>query len=139
VTTTTTTPTSTGTGAQPNSAQNLLNDIRSTSKAIEDGDWLEAGMGVTKVAMDVIGLTGDPMGAISSAGVGWVLGAVSFLKEPFDVLLGDPNAITSSSSSWGAVCTGMGQTADQYRQAASTETRSWTGAAADGYRAASGN
>jgi uncharacterized protein YukE len=133
-----TAPQTTGTTTQ-NSGQALFNDIRTTANAIDSGDWLSAGLGVTKVAMDVIGVSGDPLGAISSSGVSWVLGAVSFLREPFDVLKGDPSAITSSASAWGGSSGNLSATADRYRQAATTETRSWTGAAADGYRAASTN
>lgn len=126
-------------GTRQNSGQDLLSDIRSTANAIDNGDWMSAGLGVTKVAMDVIGVTGDPLGAISSAGVGWVLGAVQFLREPFDVLQGDPGAITSSSSSWGGSSGNLSSTADQYRQASTDQTRSWLGTAADGYRTASAN
>ncbi len=127
------------TGTQHNSGQDLLNDIRSTSSAIDNGDWLSAGMGVVKVGMDVLNVAGDPLGAIGSAGVGWVLGAVSFLREPFDVLKGDSGSISSSASSWGGCSGNLSSTADQYRQASVDQTRSWTGTAADGYRAASTN
>ncbi|OLF17765.1 M15 family metallopeptidase [Actinophytocola xanthii] len=126
-------------GSQTPSAQTLYNDIRTTANAIENGDWVDAGMGVAKVAMDVIGMGGDPLGAITASGVSWVLNAVSFLREPFDVLKGDPGAITSSSSCWGTASNGLAQTAELYRQASTDQTRSWTGTAADGYRAASGN
>ncbi|WP_291412621.1 M15 family metallopeptidase [Actinophytocola sp.] len=126
-------------GTTQNSGEALFNDIRTTANAIDSGDWLSAGLGVTKVAMDVIGISGDPLGAIGSAGVSWVLGAVSFLREPFDVLQGDPGAITSSASSWGGSSSSLSATAGQYRQAATTQTRAWTGTAADGYRAASTN
>lgn len=126
-------------GSQTNSAQTLFNDIRTTANAIDNGDWLGAGMGAAKVALDIIGADGDPLGAIASSAVSWVLGAVSFLREPFDVLRGDPGAISSSSSSWGTACGSLNQTADTYRRASTEQTRSWTGAAADGYRSASNN
>jgi uncharacterized protein YukE len=97
------------------SATALFNDVQSTSAAIERGDWLSAGMGATNVAMDVIGLGGDPLGAISSAGFGWLIGHIKFLREPFDALA---------------------NTAEQYRTATSQQTSQWTGAAGDAYRAA---
>jgi len=132
-----TAPSSTGTGQS--SGQNLLSHIKSTADSMEKGDVLGSAMGVTNVAMDVIGMTGDPLGAISSAGVGWVLGAVSFLKEPFDVLKGSPSAITGSAQSWGTAASGLSSTAQEFRSSATTQTRSWVGAASDGYRAASTN
>jgi uncharacterized protein YukE len=132
--TTTTTP---KTGTQTNQAQNLLAHIKSTSDAMDKGDILGSAMGVTNVAMDVIGIVGDPMGAITSAGVGWVLNAVSFLREPFDILKGNPSAITGSSQSWLTAANSLTTTAEKYRTASTTQTQSWTGTAGNGYRAAS--
>jgi uncharacterized protein YukE len=125
------------TGTQTNQAQNLLAHIKSTSDAMDKGDILGSAMGVTNVAMDVIGIVGDPMGAITSAGVGWVLNAVSFLREPFDILKGNPSAITGSSQSWLTAANSLTATAEKYRTASTTQTQSWTGTAGDGYRAAS--
>lgn len=119
------------------SATALFNDVQSTSAAIERGDWLSAGSGVLNVTMDVIGLGGDPLGAISSAGFGWLIGHIKFLREPFDVLLGDPNAITGSAQGWAQACTQLANSAEQYRTATSQQTSNWTGAAGDAYRASS--
>jgi len=132
----TSTPGSTGT---TNQAQNLLTHIKSTGDAFDKGDWLGGAMGVTNVALDIIGIAGDPMGAISSAGVGWVLNAVSFLREPFDKLMGNPSAITGSAQSWTAAANSLSTTAQQYRQASTTQTSSWQGGAGNAYRAASGS
>jgi uncharacterized protein YukE len=120
-----------------NQAQNLLAHIKSTSDAMDKGDVLGSAMGVANVAMDVIGIVGDPMGAITSAGVGWVLNAVSFLREPFDILKGDPSAITGSSQSWLSAANSLTATAEKYRAASKTQTQGWSGTAGDGYRAAS--
>jgi predicted chitinase/uncharacterized protein YukE len=125
------------TGTQTNQAQNLLTHIKSTSDAMDKGDVLGSAMGVTNVAMDVIGIVGDPMGAITSAGVGWVLNAVSFLREPFDILKGNPSAITGSSQSWLTAANSLTTAAEKYRTTSTTQTQSWTGSAGDGYRAAS--
>jgi hypothetical protein len=128
-----------GQGSHNNEGEELLRDIQATAAAFEKGDWLGGAMGIAKVAMDVLDIAGDPLGAISSAGVGWVLGAVSFLREPFDVLKGSSGAVTSSAQSWGESGANLFDTADQFRQAVTDQTRSWTGVAADGYRAASTN
>jgi hypothetical protein len=132
-------PRTTGTSATTNQAQNLLTHIKGTADAMDRGDVLGSALGATFVALDVIGIAGDPMGAISAAGVGWVLNAVKFLREPFDVLLGNPSAITGSAQSWMTASRTLTQTAAQYRQASTTQTTSWTGAAGNGYRTASAN
>jgi prefoldin subunit 5 len=133
--TTTGTTSSTGT----NQVQNLLTHIKSTSDAIDKGDVLGSAMGITNVALDVIGVAGDPLGAITSAGVGWVLNAIKFLREPFDILMGNPSAITGSAQSWLTTAQSLSNTAQVYRQAATTQTTSWTGTAADGYRTTNNN
>jgi uncharacterized protein YukE len=130
---------STTTSSSTNQVQNLLTHIKSTSDAIDKGDILGSAMGVANVALDVIGVAGDPLGAISSAGVGWVLNAVKFLREPFDILMGNPSAITGSAQSWATAAQGLSNTAQVYRQASTTQTTSWTGAAGTGYRTTSAN
>ena len=131
--------TGTSTTSSTNQVQNLLTHIKSTSDAIDKGDILGSAMGVANVALDVIGVAGDPLGAISSAGVGWVLNAVKFLREPFDILMGSPSAITGSAQSWSTAAQGLTNTAQVYRQASTTQTTSWTGAAGTGYRTTSAN
>jgi uncharacterized protein YukE len=127
---------STPTRTPQQSATALFGDVQRTSTAIEHGDWLGAASGGLKVAMDVIGLGGDPLGAIGSAGFGFLIQHVSFLREPFDALLGDPKAITGSASGWARASTDLANTADQYRTAAKDQTRNWTGSAGDAYRSA---
>lgn len=136
MTETLTQPRTTGSSGQ---AQNLLTHIKSTADAMEKGDVLGSAMGVTNVAMDVLNIAGDPLGAISSAGLGWVLGAVSFLREPFNILKGNSGAVTGSAQSWGSASSNLSGVAGQFRSASTTQTRSWTGSAGDGYRTASGS
>ena len=127
--TTTTTPAQQG-------AANITNDVRSAKDAIERGDWLDAGMSITNVAMDVINIAGDPLGACASAGFGWIIEHISFLREPFDALLGDANSIMGSANGWMKTGEQITATAERYRETARTETCNWHGAAADGYRRA---
>lgn len=115
----------------------LLQDLRGTTAAIEQGDWLNAGLGMANVALDALGIDGDPLGAIASAGLGWVLGAVQFLREPFDVLKGNPGAISSSFQSWDGSSGGLASAADLYRTSSVGQTSCWTGVSGDGYRGAS--
>jgi transglycosylase-like protein with SLT domain len=131
-----TTTSSRSTGSPEESATSLFNDVRSTANAIERGDWLSAGLGATDVAMDIVGLGGDPLGAISSAGFGWLLQHVSFLREPFDVLLGDPNSITASASGWAGAASQLATTAASYETACVRDTGNWTGSAGEAYRTA---
>jgi uncharacterized protein YukE len=115
----------------------LLNDVKGTVAAIENGDWLTAAGGIAQTALDIIGVSGDPLGAISSAGFGWAVEHVGFLREPFDILLGNPETIRSNAATWTAAATQLTATAQQYRETSVSQTSQWTGAAANGYRAVS--
>lgn len=117
----------------------LLHDVKGTVTAIEQGDWLSAAGGIASTALDVIGISGDPLGAISSAGFGWAVENISFLREPFDVLLGNPESIKSTAATWTAAGTQLAGTATQYRDTSVSETSQWEGAAANGYRSTSAN
>jgi uncharacterized protein YukE len=132
-------PRTTSGGGTTNQVESLFTNIKSTADAMEKGDVLGSAMGVTNVAMNVLDIAGDPLGAISSAGVGWVLGAVSFLKEPFEILKGNSGAVSGSAQSWGSASSNLLSVAGQYRSASTSQTRSWSGNAGDGYRTASGN
>ncbi|WP_035288385.1 EspA/EspE family type VII secretion system effector [Actinokineospora spheciospongiae] len=134
--TTQTTSTASGPRTAEQGAQNITNDITSVKSAIERGDWLEAGMSITNVAMDVIGIAGDPLSAAGSAGFGWIIQHISFLRKPFEALFGSAESILGSSSGWGKTGSQLTQTAEQLRQASVKETGNWTGVAADGYRKA---
>jgi hypothetical protein len=115
----------------------LLGDVKSAVAAIESGDWMSAAGGIAQTALDVIGISADPLGAISSAGFGWAVSHVSFLREPFDMLFGKPESIKSNAATWTSAGSQLTTTAQQYRDTAVSETSSWTGAAANGYRAVS--
>ncbi|MGB3441678.1 MAG: M15 family metallopeptidase [Actinophytocola sp.] len=126
-------------GGTTNQVQSLFTNIQSTANAMEKGDILGSAMGVTNVAMNVLDIAGDPLGAISSAGLGWVLGAVSFLKEPFEILKGNSGAVSGSAQSWGSASSNLTSVASQYRSSSTAQTRSWTGDAGNGYRTTSNN
>jgi DNA anti-recombination protein RmuC len=115
----------------------LLTDVKSAVAAIESGDWMSAAGGIAQTALDVIGISADPLGAISSAGFGWAVSHVSFLREPFDMLFGNPESIKSNAASWTSAGSQLTTTAQQYRDTSVTETSAWTGTAANGYRAVS--
>ncbi|GGS15438.1 MULTISPECIES: WXG100-like domain-containing protein [Actinokineospora] len=124
-------------GSGEQAAATISNNVRAARAAIDSGDWLDAGMAVTNVAMDVINIAGDPLGAAASAGFGWIIQHISFLREPFDALLGDANSIIGSAEGWNRTGDQLAATAERYRQAAREETCNWHGSAGNAYRSAS--
>ncbi|GAA3027193.1 hypothetical protein [Actinokineospora globicatena] len=134
MTTTSTTTAGQSTGGQAATALN--NDIKGAKSAIERGDWLDAGLQITNVAMDVINIAGDPLGACASAGFGWIINHIKFLKEPFDKLLGDANSIINSAQGWVRAGDQLIGSAQKYREAVRSQTCNWQGSAGDAYRRA---
>ncbi|GLZ43703.1 hypothetical protein [Actinokineospora sp. NBRC 105648] len=132
----TTTTTTTGQSSGQQAATALNNDVKGAKSAIERGDWLDAGLQITNVAMDVINIAGDPLGAASSAGFGWIIQHISFLREPFDKLLGDANSIVKSAEGWVRAGDQLVDAAGKYREAVKTQTTGWQGSAGDAYRRA---
>jgi uncharacterized protein YukE len=125
--------------AQSKDGTKLFNDVKSTVAAVESGDWVSAGLGMANTAMDIIGSSGNPLSGFLSAGFSWAIQHVDFLKEPFDALLGDPQAITKMADSWKSAGTQVASIAADYKRTSVEQTRTWMGKSADAYRTASAN
>jgi hypothetical protein len=110
----------------------LVGDIASLTADNDPWDYTIDGV---STALDAIGVAFDPFGAIASAGVGWLLQHVDFLREPIDQLTGDAAAITAVSETWSNIAKSLDQSAADYVTALKS-TEHWTGQAADDYRRA---
>jgi hypothetical protein len=110
----------------------LVGDIANLTADNDPWDYTIDGVAT---ALDVIGMALDPFGAIASAGVGWLLQHVDFLREPIDKLTGDPAAITAVSQTWVNIAKNLNQNATDYATALKS-TEHWSGRAADDYRKA---
>ncbi|MFE9743688.1 WXG100 family type VII secretion target [Saccharothrix saharensis] len=115
----------------------LIGDVQGTVAAVERGDWVQAGLGMANTAMGIVGLASNPLSGFLSAGFSWAIQHVDFLREPFDALLGNPQAIQKMSDSWASAAKQIDGIVADYRRASVEETRTWRGRSADGYRAAS--
>lgn len=63
-------------------------------------DALSAGAAGLGLAVDALDFVSDPVGELASAGFGWFIEHVWFLREPLDALAGDPAAITAAAAGW---------------------------------------
>lgn len=95
-------------------------------------DWAFDGVAL---GLDVLGFVANPLGMLVGGGIGWLIEHVSFLKEPLDDLAGDPGAINGVAATWGEVGKECAKISQEYAQAATSETATWKGEAADAYRA----
>ncbi|MCR3747702.1 WXG100 family type VII secretion target [Lentzea californiensis] len=116
--------------------QQLISNISNTYSAIERGDWVNAGLGIANSAMGIVGMSANPLSGFLSAGFSWAIQHVDFLREPFDVLLGSPESIAKMSQSFQNAGKQVHAIANEYEKICVSQTREWSGKAADGYRAA---
>jgi len=113
----------------------VVESVAEAAGAIGEGDPATIAIKAASAGIDVLGVVVDPFGGLASAGVGWLIEHVSFLREPLDALAGDPRAITAEAAAWAGVATRLSSAATVNAEGLRT-VRGWDGAAADAYRAA---
>ncbi|MBV9312653.1 MAG: hypothetical protein JO100_02705 [Pseudonocardia sp.] len=98
----------------------------STEVLAADGGLL---MGLAKYAFE------NPLELLASAGVGWLIEHLWFLREPLDALAGDPNQLVAHARTWHNVSARMAELVDK-NAGDVKHLAGWRGAASDGYRGA---
>ncbi|MEV0645919.1 hypothetical protein AB0I28_11715 [Phytomonospora sp. NPDC050363] len=101
----------------------------------QDGktDWVTLAVDGLSVGLDLLGMALNPLGEIVKAGVGWLMEHIAWIREPLEMLTGDPAAITAVSQTWGNIAKQMSTTAQNYETALGGIS-TWAGEAAEGYR-----
>ncbi|MEU5265835.1 hypothetical protein [Amycolatopsis sp. NPDC021455] len=96
----------------------IFNDAAATLTDARNGDWGNLAMDVGTDALDLLGAAMDPLGTLASAGVGWLIEHISFLKDGLDKLAGKPEAITAKAVTWTNIAKQLTETAESYEQKA---------------------
>ncbi len=104
------------------------------SLAIQNNDWDTLGLNAIGLGVDAVGLATNPLGTLASWGVSYLMEHVSFLREPFDALMGNPDAIGGMSSTWENIGKELAAVSQDYANAVKGTT-AWEGKAGDAYRA----
>ena len=112
----------------------LLTDLKTTTQAVENQDWVSAGLGGASTALDLLGASQDPLAALTSAGFGMITELVRFLEEPLKQLQGNPDSVSSHSQSMTGGGEQVSSVANDYRQSSGPETSGWNGSSASSYR-----
>lgn len=110
----------------------MLQESIQAYQALSDGNFsLDDVTSVAGVGMAALGAFLDPAGALVGAALGplldWVAANVSFVKEPLDLLLGDPPEIMQYSQAWRAAAQQLGQAAQQHVTDVRQNLQHWTG------------
>jgi uncharacterized protein YukE len=114
----------------------LVSAITSDSES-EGEKVLDVGLSALGVVTDTIGFAIDPLGSVLTAGVGWLLEHISFLREPLDALLGNPDEINANIDQLKNAALEMHMISEEHRQDLSAVS-DWSGQAADNYRTSVG-
>jgi methyl-accepting chemotaxis protein len=104
----------------------IFSDAASTLTDARNGDWGNLAMDVGTDALDLLGAAMDPLGTLASAGVGWLIEHISFLKDGLDKLAGKPEAVTAKAVTWSNISKQLTETAEQYEQKAAKVGQSFS-------------
>ncbi|MCR3752698.1 hypothetical protein [Lentzea californiensis] len=126
-----TTTWSTGAGVV-DSVAGFVDSLTSESEG-EGPDVIDVALGGAGVVVDVVAMMANPLGMLASAGVGWLLEHVDFLREPLDALLGNPDEINANTDQLKQAALQMKVVAQEHRE----DMRSvadWEGASGDAFK-----
>ncbi|MFJ5991240.1 hypothetical protein [Lentzea sp. NPDC092896] len=119
-------------------AESLIQTIDSAHR-LGEGDFLEFGMNAAALALDGLGMWMDPLGSLATAGIGWLIEHLSFLREPLDWLAGNGDKIKAAVTTWNQVAADLHEIGDQQDRAVKSELPCWEqGTTAEKFRQSQG-
>lgn len=101
-------------------------------------DLAEIAMNGAAVGLDGLGFVMDPLGSLATAGIGWLIEHISFLREPLDWFAGNPDDVKAACAVWNDVARKLDDIGTQQDEAIKREVRSWEEAAAEAFRKSHG-
>jgi hypothetical protein len=107
-------------------------------KRLGEGDVTEVGLNAAALSLDLLGVFMDPVGALATAGIGWLIEHLSFLREPLDWLAGNGDKIKAAVGTWNQVSVAIAQIAAEQDKAVQSQVGSWQEAAAERFRSSQG-
>jgi hypothetical protein len=116
----------------------LLEAGQAALDGINNGDWVEAGLGVVGAGLEALGVYMDPVGTLASYGVGWLIEHVQPLQDMLNDLAGTPPVIRAYARTWQNIGEGVERAAGDLETASRDRTVGWRGGAGDAYRARAG-
>ncbi|ONI88597.1 hypothetical protein ALI144C_06060 [Actinosynnema sp. ALI-1.44] len=100
----------------------------------EGVDVIDAAIGGAGMVVDLVSSAANPLAAVFSAGVGWLLEHISFIREPLDALLGNPDEINANTHQLKSAALEMKMIAEEHRQDVAAMGGSWSGESNEAFR-----
>ncbi|WP_022911058.1 hypothetical protein [Aestuariimicrobium kwangyangense] len=116
----------------------MLQESMDAYSALSDGQFgIDDATSVAGLGMSALGAFLDPAGALVGAILGplldWVAANVSFVKEPLDLLLGDPGEVMQYSQRWQAAAQQLTLASQQQVQDVQNNLQHWSGQAYEAF------
>lgn len=112
----------------------ILDSGSSTITALCQGNWVDAALSGVSTVLDAAATVADPLGSLLAAGIGWAIDHLNPIKDWFDDVTGNPEAIAAKGESWGNIAAGMDPLADSWQS--SLDNLAWmSGGAISSYKA----
>lgn len=119
-------------GAGPVDGAGIVESVYNASQHLDDPGLFT--LDAVSVGLDALGIVLNPLGALASAGVGFLIEHVAFLHEALDDLAGDPGAVARVAALWGeSVRAEVSSTADEIERSLALLREGWTGPGAQAY------
>jgi hypothetical protein len=100
----------------------LFHDATEAVTKIQDGKLVEGFANAAGAAAGVAQFLMDPIAGLLSAGFGWLIEHVDFLREPLDWLVGDQQTLDGMAKTWASVSSYLTDTATDLGNAVKNDT-----------------
>jgi RHS repeat-associated protein len=117
---------------------NIVDDAAGVYDGVSSGNWVEGGIAAFGVGLDALSMAMNPVGTLISYGLNWLIEHVKPLQDALNQLAGDADQIAAYAQTWKNVGEAVSKAAKDLADTVTADTASWTGQAADAYRASIG-
>jgi hypothetical protein len=108
-----------------------IEDIKTAHGGDKAAVAVEIGITGASAVLDTVAFALDPLAKLISAGLGWLIEHVKFLRWPLDQIAGDPDKIKELADSLHTIGENLRNTATDFDTALKNDITQWQGQAAD--------
>ncbi|HWC84600.1 MAG TPA: hypothetical protein VG756_31975 [Pseudonocardiaceae bacterium] len=116
------------------SGLNIVDDAASLHQGISSGSWIESGLSAVGTGLDAVNLLTNPVSALVSCGLNFLIEHIKPLQDALNWLAGDANQVNAYGGTWHNVSGSIGQAGSTAMSSLTKDTQNWTGQAATNYR-----
>ncbi|HEX4225362.1 MAG TPA: WXG100 family type VII secretion target [Pseudonocardiaceae bacterium] len=113
-----------------------IESIKNAHGADKAAVAVEVGVTGASAVLDTVAFALDPLAKLISAGLGWLIEHVEFLRWPLDQIAGNPDAIQDLANQLHTIGQNLRNSANDLDSALKTDITNWQGQAADQFNSA---